>query len=176
MITLKEEVKIDVPFEKLLKWVDKFETEFVKWSPYHLECKLIDGGLEVGNRVQFHEIVMGIDYNITGSIIVSKRTKDDFKFEFLSDAKTAVISFEGRRTINGCHFSHTEAFGSRTPIIGGILNFLIFKVIYKKKANFKLIRDDMKLDNIYLTNILTKNEYPKRIPVEDLKNNCTLDK
>lgn len=27
----------------------------------------------------------------------------------------------------------------------------------------------MKLDNIYLSNILSKGEYPERIPVEDIK-------
>ena len=91
-------------------------------------------------------------------------------FKFESDKKTAIITFEGLRTAEGCRFSHTEAFGIQTPIIGPILNFLIFKVFYKKKADWKLIRDDMILDNHLLSDILTKGEYPKRISPEDLRN------
>ena len=49
------------------------------------------------------------------------------------------------------------------------MNFLIFKVLYKKRANWDLIRDDMRLDNLYLRRILTKGEYPERIPPEEIK-------
>ncbi len=55
-----------------------------------------------------------------------------------------------------------------TPLVGPIMNFLIFKVFFKKKANWQLIRDDMVLDNQYLTEILTEGKYPDRIPVEKL--------
>ena len=112
---------------------------------------------------------MGLDYDVTGTITLSKRDNDSFVFEFLNDAKTAVIRFEGTRTKEGCYFSHTEAFGSRTPILGPFINFMIFKVLYRKKANFKLIQDDIILDNQYLKDILTEGKYPKRIPVEKLK-------
>ena len=40
-----------------------------------------------------------------------------------------------------------------TPVIGAIMNFLIFKVFFRKKANWQLIRDDMILDNRYLYDI-----------------------
>lgn len=66
--------------------------------------------------------------------------------------------------------SHTEAFGITTPVVGTIMNFLIFKVLYRRKADFNLIRDDMGLDNLYLKNILTKGEYPDRFPAKELKN------
>lgn len=72
IVTLKEEINISAPFEKLLEWVDNFEIEFVKWSPYHLECELIDGGIAKGNRVRFYEIVMGLDYDVTGIITLSE--------------------------------------------------------------------------------------------------------
>ena len=55
-----------------------------------------------------------------------------------------------------------------TPLVGPIMNFLIFKVFFKKKANWQLIRDDMVLDNQYLTEILTEGNYPDRIPTEKL--------
>ena len=169
MITLTERVDIQAPFEELDAWADNFEEEFVKWSPLHLKCELFDKGIKKGDRVRFYEIVMGMDYDVTGTIIESERDKDHFRISYESDKKTAIITFEGQRTPEGCSFSHTESFGMQTPIIGPIMNFLIFKVFFKKKANWALIRDDMKLDNIYLSNILSKGEYPERIPVEDVK-------
>lgn len=51
----------------------------VKWSPYHLECELFDGGIAKDNRVRFYEIVMGLDYDVTGTITLSKRDNDGFK-------------------------------------------------------------------------------------------------
>ena len=169
MITLTERIDIPAPFEKLDAWADNFEEEFVKWSPLHLKCELFDKGIKKGDRVRFYEIVMGMDYDVKGIIIESERDKDHFRISFESDKKTAIITFEGQRTPEGCSFSHTESFGMQTPIIGPIMNFLIFKVFFKKKANWNLIRDDMKLDNIYLSNILSKGEYPERIPIEDVK-------
>lgn len=168
MIVLKEQVDIPAPYEKLEAWVDGFEEEFVKWSPYHIECELFDGDCKVGDRVRFREVVMDLDYDVTGTIIESERDKNHFRIVFRSDKKTAFITFEGMRTEEGCRFSHTEAFGLTTPIVGAILNFLIFKVLYRKKANWQIIRDDMILDNRYLTEILTEGKYPDRIPLEEL--------
>lgn len=56
-----------------------------------------------------------------------------------------------------------------TPVIGPIMNFLIFKVFFRKKADWDLIRDDMILDNRYLCEILVHGKYPDRIPVKELK-------
>lgn len=168
MIVLKEQVDIPAPYEKLEGWLDGFEEEFVKWSPYHIECELFDGGCKVGDRVRFREIVMNLDYDVTGTIIESERDENHFRIVFRSDKKTAFITFEGMRTKEGCRFSHTESFGLTTPIVGAILNFLIFKVLYRKKANWQLIQEDMILDNKYLTDILTEGKYPERIPLEEL--------
>ena len=168
MIVLKEQADIPAPYEKLEAWLDGFEEEFVKWSPYHIECELFDGGCKVGDRVRFREIVMNLDYDVTGTIIESERDENHFRIVFRSDKKTAFITFEGMRTKEGCRFSHTESFGLTTPIVGAILNFLIFKVLYRKKANWQLIQEDMILDNRYLTDILTEGKYPERIPPEEL--------
>ncbi|MGP1418535.1 MAG: SRPBCC family protein [Sphaerochaetaceae bacterium] len=169
MVTIKEQIDIAAPFEKLCWWADNFEEEFVKWSPYHLECRLFSGNVNTGSKVRFREIVMGLDYDVTGTIVESVRDENHFRFCFRSDKKTALITFEGERTSGGCRFSHTEAFGMMKPIIGPIMNFLIFKVFYRKKCDWKLIRDDMILDNKYLNDILTKGKYPERIPIERLK-------
>ena len=168
MITLTESVNIPAPYEKLELWILNFQEEFVKWSPYHIECDMYDGGYQVGNRIRFREIVMNLDYNVTGTITECEQDKDHFRIVFQSNKKTAFITFEGQRTETGCRFSHTEAFGMTTPLIGPIMNFLIFKVFFKKKANWQLIRDDMVLDNQYLTEILTEGNYPDRIPMEKL--------
>ena len=50
MVVLTEQIDIPAPFEKLCQWADNFEDEFVKWSPYHLECQLFDGGVNQGDR------------------------------------------------------------------------------------------------------------------------------
>lgn len=169
MVTLKEHIDIAAPFERLCEWADNFEEEFVKWSPLHLECQLLDGGINTGDKVRFYEIVMGMDYDVTGTIVKSERDENRFRFAFESDKKTAVIIFEGERTDAGCRFSHTESFGMQNPVIGPIMNFLIFKVFFRKKANWQLIRDDMILDNMYLSEILTEGKYPERLTKEQIK-------
>ena len=78
MVTIRETVNIPALFKKLNAWIDNFEEEFVKWSPLHLECELFDKSIKKGDRVRFNEIVMGIDYDVTGTIIESARDKDHF--------------------------------------------------------------------------------------------------
>ena len=126
MVVLTEQIEIPASYEKLKAWTANFEEEFVKWSPYHIECNLYNGNYHAGSKVRFREIVMGLDYDVTGTI--------------------------------------TEC----TPVIGAIMNFLIFKVFFRKKANWQLIRDDMILDNRYLYDILTEGKYPERIPLDKL--------
>ncbi len=168
MVILTEQIEIPAPYEKLEAWVANFEEEFVKWSPYHIECNLYNGNYHTGSKVRFREIVMGLDYDVTGTITECEQDENHFRIVFQSDKKTAFITFEGKRTEAGCHFSHTEAFGMTTPVIGAIMNFLIFKVFFRKKANWQLIRDDMILDNKYLSDILTEGKYPERIPLDKL--------
>ncbi len=176
MITLHEGIDIPAPFEKLVTWSENFEEEFVKWSPYHLECSLYDKSLAVGSKVRFYEIVAGLDYDVTGTIIESEADLDHFRYVFLSNFKGALITFAGRRTPDGCRFSHTEEFGMRTPVIGPLLNFLIFKVIARKKADWNLVRSDMILDNELLRDILVEGRYPARIPVDELKKGTPIKK
>lgn len=168
MITLNEQIEINAPYERMEAWANNFEEEFVKWSPYHTECELYDGGYQKGMKVRFREIVGGLDYNVTGHITECEQDSNHFRIVFQSTKKTASITFEGKRTESGCHFSHTEAFGLTMPVIGPILEFLTFKIFYRKWCNWELIREDMILDNKYLNDILTKGKYPKRIPIDEL--------
>lgn len=169
MITLTERIQIAAPFEALSAWVDHFEEEFVRWSPYHLECQLLSGGIKAGDRIRFYEIVMGMDYDVTGTIQDAERDEDHFRFTFLSDTRTARITFSGGRAPNGCFFEHTEEFGLNLPLIGAVVNFILFQIIYRRKADWQIIRDDMIMDNRYLAEILEKGIYPARIPVEMLR-------
>ena len=168
MIILNEQIDIKAPYERMEAWANNFEEEFVKWSPYHTECELYDGGYQKGMKVRFREIVGGLDYNVTGHITECEQDSKHFRIVFQSTKKTASITFEGKRTESGCHFSHTEAFGLTMPVIGPILEFLTFKIFYRKWCNWELIREDMILDNKYLNDILTKGKYPKRIPIDEL--------
>ena len=56
-----------------------------------------------------------------------------------------------------------------TPIIGPVVNFLVFNVFFRKKANWQLIRDDMILDNRYLKEILEEGRHPERISPDELR-------
>lgn len=104
MITLKEQVDIPAPYERLETWIDNFEEEFVRWSPYHIECELYDGGYQVGNRIRFREIVMNLDYNVTGMITEYERDQHHFRVVFRSGKKTAFIIFEGGKDRNRLSF------------------------------------------------------------------------
>ena len=50
-----------------------------------------------------------------------------------------------------------------------MINFLVFNVFFRKKANWQLIRDDMILDNRYLKEILEEGRYPERISLDELR-------
>lgn len=98
-------------------------------------CELLSGGIQIGDKVRFYEIVIGMEYDVTGTIIRAERDKDHFFFHLRERQKTALITFEGVRTETGCRFSHTERFGMQTPVVGSVLKILIFKNPYRKKAN-----------------------------------------
>ena len=67
MIVLTEQIEIPASYEKLKAWTANFEEEFVKWSPYHIECNLYNGNYNAGSKIRFREIVMGLDYDVTGA-------------------------------------------------------------------------------------------------------------
>ena len=68
MVVLIEQIEIPASYEKMEAWTANFEEEFVKWSPYHIECNLYNGNYHAGSKVRFREIVMGLDYDVTGTI------------------------------------------------------------------------------------------------------------
>ena len=58
MVVLTEQVEIPASYEKMEAWTANFEEEFVKWSPYHIDCNLYNGNYHAGSKVRFREIVM----------------------------------------------------------------------------------------------------------------------
>ena len=71
MVVLTEQIEIPASYEKMEAWTANFEEEFVKWSPYHIECNLYNGNYNAGSKIRFREIVMGLDYDVTGTITES---------------------------------------------------------------------------------------------------------
>ena len=61
-----------------------------------------------------------------------------------------------------------EEFGMRMLLVGAVVNALVFKVLFRRKADWRLVRDDMILDNAYLRDILVEGRYPPRIPLDEL--------
>jgi len=149
-------------------WAANFEEEFIKWNLYHIKCNLYDGTYQAGSKVRFCVIVMGLDHDVTSTVTECEQDESHFRIVFQSDKKTGFISFEGKQTETGFHFSHTEAFGLIMPVIGAIMNFLLIKAFFREKANWQLIRDDMVLNNRYLSDILTEGKYPERFPLDKL--------
>ena len=50
MVILTEQIEIPASYEKMEAWIANFEEEFVKWSPYHIECNLYNGNYNAGSR------------------------------------------------------------------------------------------------------------------------------
>jgi hypothetical protein len=160
MITLKDSIEIAVPLDNLYNWLLALDENFVKWSPPHEYFYKLDGGLNVGDRIQFKEQVMGIPYDIKGVIKRIDKEDENFNLMFETMSGLAHIYFIGEKTESGVRFTHIEEFGKPDTFLGKIFNWLLFEIFAKKKANWQLILDDMKQDNIYLKQILEEGKYP----------------
>ena len=68
-VILNEQIDIQDPYEKMETGAANFEEEFVKWSPYYIERNLYNGTYHVGSKIRFREIVMGLDYDVTGNAV-----------------------------------------------------------------------------------------------------------
>ena len=154
MITLKESIEIETSLEELYNWFMDLEDNFTKWHPNHKKFERLTGGDEVGDIIYFEECVNGIWYKVKGEITVKEKNEDNFRIEFKTMSGIGRISFIAKKTEEGCIFTHIENFGLKTPLIGGVINFLLFNVIARKKANLDLILNDMKEDNKNLKQIL----------------------
>ena len=162
MIILKDSIEISVPLNELYNWLQGLDENFVKWSPYHEYFHKITGSFNVGDEIQFKELVMGVPYDIKGVIQKHDRQENLFEIMFESMSGWAHIHFIGEVSKAGCRFTHIEEFGKPDTPWGRFLNWLLFKVLFKKRANWQLIKNDMAEDNMYLKQILETGVYPER--------------
>ena len=113
MIVLTKQIEIPASYEKLKAWTANFEEEFVKWSPYHIECNLYNGNYNAGSKIRFREIVMGLDYDVTGTIT-----------ECEQDIRKIGIQFTAGQQIG---ISHTVALSEIAEVpLSPYLDWLIF--------------------------------------------------
>ena len=66
MIVLTEQIEIPASYEKLKAWTANFEEEFVKWSPYHIECNLYNGNYNAGSKI--FGLTAGLPVNLEGLV------------------------------------------------------------------------------------------------------------
>ena len=162
MITLKDSIEISVPLNALYDWLKALDENFVKWSPYHEYFNKTTGEFNIGDEIEFKELVMGVPYDIKGIIQKHENKEDRFEIMFESMSGWAHIYFIGEATDFGCRFIHIEEFGRADTLWGRFVNWLLFKVLFRKKANWQLIKDDMVEDNMYLKQILETEVYPQK--------------
>ena len=90
MIVLTEQIEIPASYEKLKAWTANFEEEFVKWSPYHIECNLYNGNYNAGSKIRFREIVVGLDYDVTGTITECEQDIRKIGIQFTAGQQVGV--------------------------------------------------------------------------------------
>ena len=90
MVVLTEQIEIPASYEKLKAWTANFEEEFVKWSPYHIECNLYNGNYNAGSKIRFREIVMGLDYDVTGTITECEQDIRKIGIQFTTGQQVGV--------------------------------------------------------------------------------------
>ena len=160
-IRLEDSIKIDTPLTELYDWMLALDKNFVKWHPAHEYFEKTTGGFEPGDQIRFKELVMGVPYDIEGTIIEHRHDDNEFFMIFETFSGMGQITFTGRSTPNGCTFTHIEEFGKPAGFWNGIYNWFVFEVAGKEKANWELILNDMKEDNINLKQILETGTYPE---------------
>lgn len=158
MIVLKDSIEIKASIDSVYHWFLNLDKNFVRWdNVHHTDFKLLSGGIEAGDKIYFEEIVGGVKYAIKGKIVEKTKSDEKFVFAFKTSSGMGRIYFIGEKRDDKVLFTHVEEFGLKTPVIGDAVNFLLFKVIARKKADWNLILDDMKKDNVRLKELIEKN-------------------
>lgn len=156
MIRLADSVDILAPLHDLYGWLQELDKNFVKWSPYHDYFEKVTGGLEVGDKIRFKELVTGVPYDITGIIQEHVKEENRFLIMFESMASWGHIYFIGETIEAGCRFTHVEEFGKPDTLWDRFVNWQLFKVLFRKKANWQLIKEE----NMVLKQILETGVCP----------------
>lgn len=156
VVALKDSIEIETTVDSLYHWFLNLDENFVRWdSVHHTDFKLLSGGTDVGDKIYFEEVVDGVKYAIKGKVIEKTKSDNGFVFAFKTASGMGRIYFIGEKQgDNRVRFTHVEEFGLKTPVVGNVVNFLLFKVIARKKADWSLILNDMKEDNIRLKELI----------------------
>lgn len=162
MIKLKDSVDIAVPLDSLYTWLQDLEKNFVLWSPSHEYFRKVSGGFDVGDTIQFKELVRGVSYDIKGVIKQHEKNENGFQIIFETMSGLGHIFFIGEETSEGCCLIHIEEFGKPDTFFGKIFNWFIFNVFAKRRADGQLIKDDMAIDNLYLKKLLESDLSPAK--------------
>ncbi len=162
MVTLIESIEINAPLDALYEWLIRLDENFVRWSPSHRRFSKTTGGFFVGDKIRFSERVDGVSYRIGGVIRGHERNETGFRLVFETMSGLSHIYFIGGETENGCSFTHIEEFGKPNTRQGRLINHLLFDILARRRANWRLIQNDMAQDNLYLKQILETGTYPDR--------------
>lgn len=164
MVILEDSVAIGVPLDVLHEWISRLDEHFAKWHPNHTDFRLLSGGTTVCDTVCFEELVGSIPYRITGTIVKNEKTDADSHFTLETKYGLSRISFIGKKDGDGCVFTHTERFGLPDILWGRFVNFMLFRVLFRRRANWNLILEDMKQDNRNLKKYWKRGNIPYRRP------------
>ena len=154
MMELRDSITINTTIAAVSDWFENLDTNFVRWNVRHKEFKYLTGG-----KVYFAQCVEGVWYKVK-AVITEKQMDDNlFNLTVKSTTGLGVITFRAEKQPDGSVlFMHIESFGARRSFFGNFVNWLFFKVLFPKQANWELIKQDMQEDDRNLKKILEGNQ------------------
>ena len=152
---LRDSITINTTIAAVSDWFENLDTNFIRWNIRHKEFKYLTGGKAVGDKVYFAQCVKGVWYKVK-AIITEKQMDDNlFNLTVKSTTGLGVITFRAeKQPDDSVLFTHIESFGVRRSFFGNFVNWLFFKALFPKQANWELIKQDMQEDDANLRKIL----------------------
>ena len=152
---LRDSITINTTIAAVSDWFENLDTNFVRWNICHKEFKYLTGGKAVGDKVCFAQCVESVWYKVK-AVITEKQMDDNlFNLTVKSITGLGVITFRAEKQPDGSVlFTHIESFGAQRSCFGNFVNWLFFKVLFSKQANWELIKQDMQKDDANLRKIL----------------------
>ena len=149
MMELRDSITIKTTIAAVSDWFENLDTNFVRWNVRHKEFKYLTGGKEVGDKVYFAQCVEGVWYKVKA--VITEKQMDDKLFNLTVKSTTGlgVITFRAEKQPDG-----SVLF----TFFGNFVNWLFFKALFPKQANWELIKQDMQEDDANLKKILEGNQ------------------
>ena len=159
IVNIRDSITINTTIAAVSDWFENLDTNFVRWNVRHKEFKYLTGGKAVGDKVFFAQCVEGVWYKVKA--VITEKQMDDNLFDLTVKSTTGlgVITFRAEKQPDGSVlFTHIESFGARRSFFGNFVNWLFFKALFPKQANWELIKQDMQEDDRNLKKILERNQ------------------